>query len=168
MSPETIIETLLLYHLGEALAGHASFVHVELASDGVLRIQDDGRGMGIDRTVAGRPYVDRVLSQLGLLRTEAGATLESEQILLHGIGLSLVVDACDRFELSVARGGERRMGHWDRGAQAMIWSSTTASREVGTTTTVRPRDGAFNAERVQQCVERVAARCPTVRVTFAG
>lgn len=160
MRPAEFLDTLLLYHLMEATSGSATRVDVQLEPDGTLQTSDDGRGMGTDRVVGGRAYVDLVLGQLELL-DEEGA-FDPEWLQLHAVGQSLAVRASERFELHIRRAGQRREGVWDPAQRRVDWRPAMPCHDHGTTIRARLRDGRVTAGDLRTRIQSLARRLPNV------
>ena len=82
---------LLAYAVHEHQEGHARRIDVWLRSQS-FTVQDDGRGMGLDR----EGYVE------GLMGIVVG---RSDVVQLHGVGLSLIAASTPRLEVESRRGG---------------------------------------------------------------
>ena len=88
---ELLVKALLAYSVHEHQLGHARHVDVWVRPE-QLTLQDDGRGMGLDR----HGYVE---SLLGIL------VGQSSEVQLHGIGLSLVAAVTPLLVVQSERGG---------------------------------------------------------------
>jgi DNA gyrase/topoisomerase IV subunit B len=91
MAPFTLFaRALLAYSVHEHQEGHVLHIDVWL-SPGTFVLQDDGRGMGLDRP----GYVE------GLIGTVLGRT---GVVQLHGVGLSLIAASTPRLAIESCRG----------------------------------------------------------------
>ncbi|MFB0490688.1 topoisomerase-4 subunit B [Methylobacterium sp. OAE515] len=90
--------------MDEAVAGHASFIEVELEESGALVVTDNGRGIPIDPhpKFPGKSALEVIMTTL-----HAGGKFDSKVYEtsggLHGVGISVVNALSDLLEVEVAR-----------------------------------------------------------------
>ena len=94
--------------MDEAVAGHASFIEMNLAAGNLLTVRDNGRGIPVDphpkfKSKSALEVILTTLHSGGKFAGKAYATSGG----LHGVGSSVVNALSDLFEVEVAR--ERRM-----------------------------------------------------------
>ena len=102
--------------MDEALAGHATFIEVELGSDGFLTVTDNGRGIPIDPHPK---FPKKSALEVIMCTLHAGGKFDSTVYEtsggLHGVGVSVVNALSSRLEVEVARGQKLYRMAFERG-----------------------------------------------------
>jgi len=102
--------------MDEAVAGHASFIDVEVLDDGSIAVTDNGRGIPVDPhpKFPGKSALEVIMTTL-----HAGGKFDSKAYEtsggLHGVGVSVVNALSDKLEVEVARGQILYRQHFSRG-----------------------------------------------------
>jgi topoisomerase-4 subunit B len=101
--------------MDEAVAGHATFIEVELSADGFLSVTDNGRGIPVDpHPKFKKPAVEVIMTTL-----HSGGKFDSKVYEtsggLHGVGVSVVNALSDHLEVEVARGRKLYRQSFSRG-----------------------------------------------------
>ncbi|MBI4365695.1 MAG: DNA topoisomerase IV subunit B, partial [Deltaproteobacteria bacterium] len=90
--------------MDEALAGHASWIEVEMAADGFVSVNDNGRGIPVDPHPK---FKNKSALEVIMCTLHAGGKFDSKVYEtaggLHGVGLSVVNALSDRLTVEVAR-----------------------------------------------------------------
>src|ERR1700729_2323108 len=102
--------------MDEALAGHATFIEVELDTEGFLTVTDNGRGIPVDPhqkfpKKAGLEVVMCILHAGGKFDSKVYETSGG----LHGVGVSVVNALSERLEVEVALAGQLYRQVFERG-----------------------------------------------------
>lgn len=102
--------------MDEAVAGHATFIDVELSADGYLAVTDNGRGIPIDP----HPKFKKPALEVIMTTLHSGGKFDSKVYEtsggLHGVGVSVVNALSDHLEVEVARGRQLYRQKFSRGA----------------------------------------------------
>jgi topoisomerase-4 subunit B len=102
--------------MDEAVAGHASFIEVELSADGFLTVTDNGRGIPVDPHPK---FKNKSALEVIMTTLHAGGKFDSKVYEtsggLHGVGVSVVNALSDQLEVEVARGRRLYRQRFSRG-----------------------------------------------------
>ncbi|MGC4027124.1 MAG: DNA topoisomerase IV subunit B [Mesorhizobium sp.] len=102
--------------MDEAVAGHATFIEVELDAQGFLTVTDNGRGIPVDPHPK---FKDKSALEVIMTTLHAGGKFDSKVYEtsggLHGVGISVVNALSDVLEVEVARGRQLYRQRFTRG-----------------------------------------------------
>ncbi|HZR71769.1 DNA topoisomerase IV subunit B [Bradyrhizobium sp.] len=102
--------------MDEALAGHATFIEVELGADGFLTVTDNGRGIPVDPHPK---FPKKSALEVVMCTLHAGGKFDSKVYEtsggLHGVGVSVVNALSARLEVEVATGQQLYRMAFERG-----------------------------------------------------
>jgi topoisomerase-4 subunit B len=102
--------------MDEAVAGHATFISVEVAEDGSITVVDNGRGIPVDPHPK---FPDKSALEVIMTTLHAGGKFDSKVYEtsggLHGVGVSVVNALSDLLEVEVARGQQLYRQTFSRG-----------------------------------------------------
>ena len=104
--PNHLIQEVVDNSVDEAIAGFATRIEVVLSKNGAIEVNDNGRGMPVDRhPEQGVSGVEVVLTRL-----HAGGKFSNKNYRfsggLHGVGISVVNALSERLEVEVKRNGK--------------------------------------------------------------
>src|ERR1700760_284269 len=126
--------------MDEALAGHASFIEVEMEANGFLRVTDNGRGIPVDPHPK---FPKKSALEVIMCTLHAGGKFDSEVYEtsggLHGVGVSVVNALSERLEVEVARGQQLHAMTFERGTpKGKLQSLGRVANRRGTTVRFKP------------------------------
>ena len=102
--------------MDEALAGHATFIEVELGADGFLTVTDNGRGIPVDPHPK---FPKKSALEVIMCTLHSGGKFDSKVYEtsggLHGVGVSVVNALSSRLEVEVARSQKLYRMTFERG-----------------------------------------------------
>jgi DNA gyrase/topoisomerase IV subunit B len=105
-----VVRALFLYHLAEYQSGNATTIKVNIQNH-TFRVNDNGRGHAIDRTINGLPYLRLVYSQL---EYPFGLGTDTP-IQLHTNGISLINSLCSELVVTVYKTEKTYIKHYKYG-----------------------------------------------------
>jgi topoisomerase-4 subunit B len=142
--------------MDEAVAGHASFIEVEMTADGFISVFDNGRGIPVDPhpKFKNKSALEVILTTLHAGGKFSGESYETSGG-LHGVGVSVTNALSETLEAEVARGGVLYRQIYKRGVpQGPLKAVQKGVKKRGTTIRFRPdeqifgKDAKFEPERV--------------------
>lgn len=170
--PNHLITEVVDNSVDEAMSGHATKVIVRLIEDGVVEVEDDGRGMPVDEHP--QHHISGV--ELIMTRLHAGGKFGHRNYGiaagLHGVGVS-VVNALSRWlEVAVKRDGARWTMRFEGGEPVTSLersSDRVARADTGTLVRFNPDDSYFEYAQVsvsalRQLLRAKAVLCDGLRV----
>ncbi|MBA2278949.1 type IIA DNA topoisomerase subunit B [Candidatus Saccharibacteria bacterium] len=129
--------------IDEAIAGHATEVKVTLLSDGGVRVEDDGRGIPVDKMAkTGKSALETVLTVLHAGGKFGGGGYKVSSG-LHGVGISVVNALSTKLFAEVRRQGYAYTQTYQRGVPDTPIKKGEATNKTGTTITFYPDDTIF-------------------------
>jgi topoisomerase-4 subunit B len=160
----------------EALAGHCKKIEVTLHTDGSIEVQDDGRGMPVDKHPKEKiPGVELILTRL-----HAGGKFNKDNYQysggLHGVGVSVVNALSKNLEVWIRRDGKEYnlsfAGGKKRGKLEVVGKVGKAN--TGTTIRFWPDPKYFDSAKIsvtklKHALKAKAVLCPglTVKLKIA-
>jgi DNA gyrase subunit B len=123
--------------IDESLAGFCKNIEVQLYKDGSASIQDDGRGIPVEKHVSGRSALEVVMTVL-----HAGGKFEKKAYKvsggLHGVGVSVVNALSENLSVEVHREGKIWNQAYDQGMPKGDVQEAGATEKTGTTIRFKP------------------------------
>lgn len=134
--------------MDEAVAGHASFIEVEMAPGNVVVIRDNGRGIPIDPHPK---FPKKSALEVILTTLHAGGKFNDKVYHtaggLHGVGISVVNALSDQLDVEVAREGQLYHQQFVRGTpQGKLKHVGTVKNRRGTMVAFRPDSEIFGTK----------------------
>ncbi len=157
----------------EAMAGHATFLHVILHKDNSLEVSDDGRGMPVDiHPVEKIPGIEVIMTKL-----HAGGKFTNDNYEfsggLHGVGVSVVNALSTKLEVWVKRDGKEHFMTFADGAKQTKLKviGKVPKKQTGTTIRFWPDKSYFDSEsfsvtKLKHILRAKAVLCGGLRVKF--
>lgn len=172
--PNHLAQEVVDNSVDEAIAGHCKNIAVTVHEDGSVSVEDDGRGMPVDRHKGEKVSGVEVI----LTRLHAGAKFSGKNYRfsggLHGVGVSVVNALSERLEVWVRRDGkEHHMIFVDGGRkkQDLKVVGSVGQRNTGTRLRFWPDAQYFDSPKVsiprlKRSLRAKAVLCPGLTITF--
>jgi len=134
--------------MDEAVAGHADRIEVDLDKDGLLTVDDNGRGIPVDPHPK---FKDKSALEVIMTTLHAGGKFDSKVYEtsggLHGVGVSVVNALSDHLEVEVARDRKLYRQIFERGKpKGKLKEAGTAHNRRGTRIRFHPDPQIFGAK----------------------
>ncbi|MCA6121622.1 DNA topoisomerase IV subunit B [Bradyrhizobium sp. WSM 1704] len=134
--------------MDEALAGHATFIEVELTADGFLTVTDNGRGIPVDPHPK---FPKKSALEVIMCMLHSGGKFDSKVYEtsggLHGVGVSVVNALSSRLEVEVARSQKLYRMVFERGIpKGKLEDLGKINNRRGTRTRFKPDTDIFGAK----------------------
>lgn len=127
----------------EAIAGHATELHVTLLSDGGVRVKDNGRGIPVDiMKKTGKSALETVLTVLHAGGKFGGGGYKVSSG-LHGVGISVVNALSKKLHAEVRKDGFVYTQDYEMGVPQSDIKKGAKTTETGTTITFYPDETIF-------------------------
>ena len=172
-----LVQEVVDNSIDEAMAGFATRIDVTINVDGSVTVEDDGRGIPVEKHEQLSEEMDREVSTLEGVMTKlkfGGKFKEGAYQAtggLHGVGVTVVNFLSQWCEVEVARQGAVYQQGYERGIPTGDVIHRGATQKRGTKTTFKP-DGVifqttkFNADILQKRLQELAFLNRGVRIRF--
>ncbi len=128
----------------EALAGYCKKIKVILNKDGSVTVEDDGRGIPVDR----HPIHKIPAVEVALTKLHAGGKFDKKSYMisggLHGVGISVVNALSKKMIAEIKRDGKIYSQEYSRGNAKTKLKVTGKTNDTGTIITFWPDDEIFS------------------------
>ncbi len=171
--PNHLAQEVIDNSADEAIAGHCDQIVVTLHSDGSMSVEDNGRGMPVDKHVKeGVSGVEVILTRL-----HAGAKFSEKNYRfsggLHGVGVSVVNALSKKLQVWVRRDGKEFYMWFSDGKKRAELKvvGDVGKRNTGTTIRFWPDEKffdttKFNIPRLKHVMRAKAVLAPGLRIRF--
>lgn len=157
--------------IDEALAGFCNEIRATITPEGIVVVEDNGRGIPVDiHPQVGRPAVEVVLTTLHAGGKFGGAGYKVSGG-LHGVGVSVVNALSEWLEVEVRRDGKVWYQRFERGVPKGELVVIGATDATGTTVRFKPdpaifEETVFSQELLAQRLRELSFLTPGVRITL--
>jgi DNA gyrase subunit B len=141
--------------IDEVMAGHAKNVLVTIHNDGSCSVEDDGRGIPVEKHEDESSKQGREVSALEVVMTnlKAGGKFDKQSYKtsggLHGIGVKAVNFLSQWCEVQVFRNGHMYQQEYERGKPSNEVNRMGATPKRGTRVTFKPDSAIFTTTKFQ-------------------
>ncbi|MDD5132050.1 MAG: DNA topoisomerase (ATP-hydrolyzing) subunit B [bacterium] len=139
-----LVEEVVDNSIDEVLAGFCKNIDVVIHNDGKITIEDDGRGIPIDKHPQ---FKDKSALEIVLTKLHAGGKFDNKSYQvsggLHGVGVSCVNALSSQLTVEVYREGKAYRQTYERGVPTSPLKALGATDDQGTKITFLPDDTIF-------------------------
>lgn len=138
-----MLEEVVGNSVDEAMCGFCKNITIKLNLDGSVMVQDDGRGIPVDKHVEmNKPAVEVVMTTL-----HAGGKFENQSYKvsggLHGVGISVVNALSEWLEVEVRRDNHVYFQRYERGQPKTELEERGTTKKTGTRVVFKPDRAIF-------------------------
>ena len=151
----------------ESLAGFCKNIYITINADGSVTIEDDGRGIPVEKHPNGKSAVEVVMTVL-----HAGGKFNSDTYKvsggLHGVGASVVNALSSRCTVEVKREGHIWKQSFEKGIPLKPLEKIGQTEKTGTKTTFKPDREIFKDESIEFSFDSLVNRFRELAFLNAG
>lgn len=150
-----LVYELVNNSIDEVMAGHAKTINVTINNDGSVCVEDDGRGIPVERHEEESARLGRDITALEVAMTnlKAGGKFDKKSYKtsggLHGVGLKAVNFLSQWCEVQVCRGGHMYQQEYERGQPLGAVNRVGTTNRRGTKVTFKPDSTIFTTTKFQ-------------------
>src|SRR5579884_1613873 len=137
-----LIQEVVDNSVDEAMAGACDTIRVILRADGMVSVEDNGRGIPVERHKVGKSTLEVVMTRL-----HAGGKFDKRGYKvsggLHGVGVSVVCALSSWIQVEVRRNKKRYVQEFSKGIPITSVKSVGRAEGTGTKTTFLPDPDIF-------------------------
>lgn len=131
----------------EALAGYCKKILVKLNKDGSVTVEDDGRGIPVDK----HPKFKIPAVEVALTKLHAGGKFDKKSYAisggLHGVGISVVNALSKKLVIEIRRNGKKYIQEYERGKRKTKLKESGKTKDTGTKITFWPDEEIFQTSK---------------------
>ncbi|MCY3859162.1 MAG: DNA topoisomerase IV subunit B [Gammaproteobacteria bacterium] len=148
--PNHLVQEVVDNSVDEALNGKASKVVVSINEDESITVEDDGRGIPVDK----HPELNLPGVEVIMTRLHAGGKFNDEQYRfaggLHGVGVSVVNALSEWLTVEIKRDGNVYCQTYENGAAVtnLVVDGSVGKRNTGTKITFKPNAKYFDSTQI--------------------
>ena len=148
--PNHLVQEVVDNSVDEALNGKASKVVVSVNEDESITVEDDGRGIPVDK----HPELNLPGVEVIMTRLHAGGKFNDEQYRfaggLHGVGVSVVNALSEWLTVEIKRDGNVYCQTYENGAAVtnLVVDGSVGKRNTGTKITFKPNAKYFDSTQI--------------------
>ena len=173
-NPLHIVQEVIDNGVDEALAGFATTLKVRLLADGVVEVEDDGRGIPVGKHPEKKiPVIQAAFGTLyaGGKFEKAGAGAYTYAGGLHGVGVAVTNALSEFLEAEVKRDGKLYKIRFENGELAKQLKAMGSAKGTGTLVRFKPNSKYFDSaetpvEQLRELLKAKAALLPKFTVEF--